>query len=137
MNTTNIVYPVEPGFLWLLHQDGLWGGWRDDEPLVEGAYKKEVAVVRCDKLEIEYRVSFLLMPEFKNGDRWGPRVKNPHAAHFDLWEPPYEKMHLFEKKYLSRIIGIRADILSGGDPRMGTLTIVESIEQTLPLTTSG
>ena len=96
MRIINIIYPIEPGFVWLLRQDGLWGGWRDGAFLINGGRLIPIISVRtgCE----EHKVYFYPINQSMNGERWKPVFEEtPAVEHFDFWGLPNDQLHAFEK----------------------------------------
>ncbi len=103
MKIINVVYPIEPGFIWLLWQNGLWGGWREGALTINGGRLIPIISFRsgCE----EHRVFFYPINHRMNGERWKPAFEdNPGVEHFDFWGLPSDQLHSFEKEHLKRII---------------------------------
>ncbi len=117
MIITNIVYPVEMGFLWLLRQNGLWGGWRDGPFMVQGGRLVRIhSVLRHeDERCVEYRMFFCILPHRQNGSRWAPTILGPEAGHFDLWGLPMDYMLPFDREYLPKVLKIGLHLNIGAD----------------------
>lgn len=102
MKIINVVYPIEPGFIWLLRQNGLWGGWRDGSLLINGG--RLVSIISFRKCREEYRTFFYQIQPRENGTRWRPVIEVPEAEHFDLWGLPQKNLHPLEAEHLGMIV---------------------------------
>lgn len=108
MIITNIVYPIESGFLWLLRQDGFWGGWRDGPFMVHGGVLVPVINLKisCGKEMREHHVFLCDVHTMGKGERWRPILEGPEVEHFDLWGIPTEHLSPFERKFLPMFLKI-------------------------------
>lgn len=107
MKTVRVEYPIEPGFIWLLRQDGLWGGWREGSFSCEHESHLEQVFSKLHKEggeEVMYEMVFIRLNSQEKHERWKPTVVLPEAHHFDFWNLPERQMHLFESEHLPSVL---------------------------------
>lgn len=99
MPTRLLVYPIEPGFVWLKQNNGVWGGWRE-------------APANCGDLQLvdsgsfggsNYQIYFCYADDAWSGRvKWAGRLEG-YAEHYNVWGLP-AAMEPWEAETLTRLL---------------------------------